>query len=666
MDGALLAARLLLAVVFAVAALSKLADLAGSRQAVVGFGLPESLARPLGVALPIVELAIALALVAGRSAWAASVAALVLLGLFIAAISISLARGQKPNCHCFGQLYSEPVGWTTLARNGILAAIGAFYVAQGPHYRSPSAAHWLTQISHTEQIGLALAIVLFVLLIGTWGFLFSMLQQNGRLLARLETIEEALTGLSQGDSAPVTAQAQPKQPVFGLPIGTPAPDFSLSGLYGETMTLQALRAQGIPVLLMFTDPSCIPCGELLPDVGHWQTEHGSMLTVALISRGTSEANRGKMVEHGVRNVLLQQDDEVAQAYQSPGTPSALIVQPDGTIGTPVSAGPPAIRSLVASATGTAAAPLPLLDQMPSASPMPGGGNGSAPSNAPAGLQIGDPAPAIKLKDLSGKTVDLAELRDENTMLLFWNTGCGFCQQMLPDLKEWEKSQPADAPRLVVISAGSLEDNRAMALKSTVLLDPSFQAGQAFGANGTPMGVLLDTEGKVASQVGAGAPGVWALLPGGPSGLGAGGAPAASSGSLKVGDPVPSLALSDLDGKSVDLAELKDKTMLLFWSLSCGFCQQMLPDLQQWEKTKPRKAPDLVVISNGSVEENRAMGLTSRVVIDPNFQAGPHFGANGTPMAVIIEQGKVASEIGAGAPGVWNLVGGGPTEATMAG
>src|SRR3712207_7515470 len=52
---------------------------------------------------------------------------------------------------------------------------------------------------------------------------------------------------------------------------------------------------------------------------------------------------------------------------------------------------------------------------------------------PAGAKVGEPAPALTLPDLDGSTVDLAAFRGSPTAVLFWNPGCGFCQQMLPDL-----------------------------------------------------------------------------------------------------------------------------------------------------------------------------------------------------------------------------------------
>jgi peroxiredoxin len=137
----------------------------------------------------------------------------------------------------------------------------------------------------------------------------------------------------------------------GLPIGAAAPAFRLAGLYGETLILDALRTPGKPVLLLFADPDCGPCNALLPEVGRWQREHAAQLTLALMSRGTAEANRAKVTAHGVTNVLLQDDQEVAAAYQAAGTPMAVLVRPDGTIGSPLAHGAEAIVALVAQTLG---------------------------------------------------------------------------------------------------------------------------------------------------------------------------------------------------------------------------------------------------------------------------------------------------------------------------
>src|SRR5947209_19976636 len=124
----LLLAGLLLAAVFVVAGLAKLADRAGSRQALVGFGLPAALAAPLGLLLPLAELAVAVALLPAAWAWWGALGALALLLLFVSGIGYNLAHGRQPDCHCFGQLHSAPAGWPTLTRNLVLAAIAGFVV----------------------------------------------------------------------------------------------------------------------------------------------------------------------------------------------------------------------------------------------------------------------------------------------------------------------------------------------------------------------------------------------------------------------------------------------------------------------------------------------------------------------------------------------------------
>jgi len=80
----------------------------------------------------------------------------------------------------------------------------------------------------------------------------------------------------------------------------------------------------------------------------------------------------------------------------------------------------------------------------------------------AGLKIGEPAPPVRLRDLKDKKVKLASFRGQKALVLFWNPGCGFCQQMLPELKEWEQNPPDGAPKLLVVSSGTKEANREMA------------------------------------------------------------------------------------------------------------------------------------------------------------------------------------------------------------
>jgi hypothetical protein len=138
MGPGLLVARIVLACVFFLAAVSKLADLAGSRRAAAAFGVPDRFAGVVGVGLPLCELAVAVALVPAGSARFGALGALVLVAGFLVVISSALVRGETPDCHCFGQVHSAPVGWRTLARNaGLLAVAGFVAVAGWDHAGRP-------------------------------------------------------------------------------------------------------------------------------------------------------------------------------------------------------------------------------------------------------------------------------------------------------------------------------------------------------------------------------------------------------------------------------------------------------------------------------------------------------------------------------------------------
>jgi peroxiredoxin len=348
MGTAMLVARLLLVFVFAAAGTAKLADREGSRQAIVDFGVPSALAAPLGLLLPLAELAVAATLLPASTAWWGALGALALLALFMVGITYNLAHGRKPDCHCFGQLHSAPAGWKTLARNGALAVVAGFVLWEGYDGAGPSALAFLEALSIAQLLGFIGGAIVLALLAGQWWFLVHLMRQNGRLLVRLEAVEESpATGGSVAPSENGTLIHQAE----GLPVGSTAPEFGLSGLHGETLTLNALRSSDKPVMMLFTDPGCGPCSAMLPEVGRWQEEHAHKLTLALVSRGEVEENKTKASEHGLTNVLLQNDWEVSESYQVGGTPSAVLISPDGKIASPVAGGAEGIRGLLSYAVG---------------------------------------------------------------------------------------------------------------------------------------------------------------------------------------------------------------------------------------------------------------------------------------------------------------------------
>ena len=467
MNVILLMARLVLAGVFGVAGFGKLADPAGSRKSLSDFGVPGILAWPLGFLLPIAELVCAGALLPATSAWLGASGVLALLLLFIVAMSISLVRGRRPDCHCFGQVHSAPIGWNLVLRNVTLAGVAGFIVWQRSGNSGASLLDLSASLTRSGTVTLGLAMAIAILAAFQFWALFHLLKQNGRLMLRIEALENKAT-------VPVEAPPPP-----GLPINSEAPAFSLKDLAGKMVALDSLSQQGKPILLLFSEPGCSACDEALPEVAQWQREYRDRLLIVPIGRGEAQASRAKSEKHGLENMLLQVDREVANAYLAGSTPSAVLIR-DAHIASSLALGTDAIRGLVVHAV------------------------------LPPSVTKGDAVPSLRLADLKGQVMDLAHLRGRRTLILFWNPSCGFCQQMLLDVKAWERQPPKDAPELLIVSAGAPEDIRKQDFRSRVLLDPYFGASQVFNSGGTPSAVLIDEQGLVASEVGVGAQEVLAM------------------------------------------------------------------------------------------------------------------------------------------------------------
>src|SRR4051812_8581662 len=284
MDAAVLAARLLLAAVFVVAGVGKLADLPGFRRALRGFGVGERPARIGAVALPVAELATAAALLAQPSAIWGAAAALVLLVAFTGAIVNALARGDAPDCGCFGALHSAPVGRRQVARNAVLAAPAVFVVVAGP-----GAAITATGASA------AVALVLGVATCSLLALALHLRRERRRLREGLTTVRG------------IAAAAPP-----GLAAGALAPSFSGRGANGDRGSPDDPRPPGQPRALIFCAQGCGPCSALAPELPRWQAALAETLTIGLVGVHTylrfevAAAPTGAMVHE-----VYERDPELA-------------------------------------------------------------------------------------------------------------------------------------------------------------------------------------------------------------------------------------------------------------------------------------------------------------------------------------------------------------------
>jgi hypothetical protein len=286
-------ARLVLVGMFALAAITKLADREGVRRMIAEFGAPARLATPLSWGLIGSELGVALGLVFGPSARIAAIAALAMLLAFGAAVAVTVSRGRRPECHCFGRWRASEVGWSTVSRNALLASIAGLVATDG----------------RLEPLLAAVAVV------------------AGAAWLTLEV-------------------RRPGE----LRRAAPAPPLSLDDHRGRSWTLQSLLAEGRALLLVFADPDCDACRELLPEVAGWQAGPGAKLTVAVVSGGGREDNLRMADEFGLRTLLADERRATAAAYSITATPSAVLVDPQQRIAADPAVGGRDIGRMVARAT----------------------------------------------------------------------------------------------------------------------------------------------------------------------------------------------------------------------------------------------------------------------------------------------------------------------------
>jgi thiol-disulfide isomerase/thioredoxin len=329
------ASKITLALTFGYAGIAKLLNIKSSQMGIEEFGISRRAARPLGVLLPLVEVAAAIALFSGIALVGEAII-LCLLLVFIGAISVNIALGRKPICRCFGATHSEPVGWLTLIRNfglAVLAVVSLLTSGERLTVDFLSRFHTWDELQRSS-IAMGCAILGIIL----W-LMLDLFHTNRRLLQRLRAIASDRKGIPQEDSAQLYLQ-EPSSVAYS---------FELPNVVGGTSNLDEFISFGKPVLLLFIDSNCGGCNELLPEVAIWQKTMVSEITIVVVSRGEVEVNHKKATAHGIDNVLTAPEERVqtiAQRYGLDGTPSLVFIRSDGILASRVITGQDKIRRFV--------------------------------------------------------------------------------------------------------------------------------------------------------------------------------------------------------------------------------------------------------------------------------------------------------------------------------
>jgi peroxiredoxin len=130
----------------------------------------------------------------------------------------------------------------------------------------------------------------------------------------------------------VQSVADPKTLAPAPQAGFPAPDFTLTTLDGETVTLSALR--GRPVLINFWATWCPPCRAELPAI---QSAYDRYADQGLVVLAVDMAEPPQTVaafaeEFGLRfPIPLDRDGQVAAQYRVRAIPTSFFVDREGVI-----------------------------------------------------------------------------------------------------------------------------------------------------------------------------------------------------------------------------------------------------------------------------------------------------------------------------------------------
>ena len=119
-------------------------------------------------------------------------------------------------------------------------------------------------------------------------------------------------------------------------------------------------------------------------------------------------------------------------------------------------------------------------------------------------------------------------------------------------------------------------------------------------------------------------------------------------SALVGKPAPEISLNFLDGKKFQLADHKQKVIILdFWASWCGPCLQVMPQIDKVAHEFADQGVELYAVNlEESPDKIKAalerLKLETNVILDRDGRVAERYGATAIPQTVIIDRdGKVA-------------------------
>jgi methylamine dehydrogenase accessory protein MauD len=117
----------------------------------------------------------------------------------------------------------------------------------------------------------------------------------------------------------------------------------------------------------------------------------------------------------------------------------------------------------------------------------------------SGLKPGKKAPDFLLPSVAGPEIALHEFAGRKVFLVFTQSGCGPCEQILPELNRLERRDV----QVLVVNKGGLEATRQWVAQSRlhfpVLVQNGLDISRKYEAFATPFAFLIDEKGTIFSR-----------------------------------------------------------------------------------------------------------------------------------------------------------------------
>jgi thiol-disulfide isomerase/thioredoxin len=123
--------------------------------------------------------------------------------------------------------------------------------------------------------------------------------------------------------------------------------------------------------------------------------------------------------------------------------------------------------------------------------------------------------------------------------------------------------------------------------------------------------------------------------------------AKQQGPLQENGPAPAITVNSLNGKPLNLSDLKGKVVLLnFWATWCPPCREEIPSMMKLNSAMAGKPFQMVAVS---IDEGglpaiesffKTSGFSLPAYIDPDNRAAKAFGITGVPETFIIDKSGI--------------------------